>query len=859
MFANPLPAQWIQTGLPTTVVSVLAISGTNLFAGTDEGVFRSTNNGTSWTAVNTGLPTTVVSALAISDTNLFAGTYGSGVFRSTNNGTSWNAVNTGLTNTNVRVLAISGTNLFAGTDGGVFLSTNNGTSWTAASTGLTNTVVWSLAVSGTNLFAGTWGGGVFLSTNGGTSWTAASTGLTNSYVRALAVSGTNLFAGTTGGVFLSTNNGTSWTAASTGLTNSYVRALAVSGTNLFAGTTGGGVWRRPLSEITQGLVAYYPFNGNTNDESGNGNNGTLYGPTLTTDRFGNPNKAYSFNGTSDYIRVSDSQSLDIGDSLTITAWGYIPAISSGRIVRKINTWGPSSGGYILTGGSSGINTQLQLSTNPIGAVTSVTKDTALNLNEWYFIAMTYDGSTVSLFLNGSKIYSEAHTGAINLNNYDVYIGSSEGLEFFTGKIDDIRIYNRDLSDTEIQTIYHEGATLLLNTASISFGSVKVGQFKDTTIAITNTGNDTLKISNITSSNAVFSARPTTKDVPPSQSFTDTIRFAPIAIGTASGNILLYSNATSSPDTIQVSGNGFGTAALQLNTATVSFGSVKVGEFKDTTVTIANTGNDTLKISNVFSADTIFSGRPKALTIPPGTSANDTLRFKPSALGAVTGKLIVASNASSSSDTISVSGTGMSTLISFNAKTFSFGNVKLGEFKDTTVTITNTGNDTLRITNITSADTVFSVRPKVLIIAPGVSAKDTLRFKPVAITAVSGKLILTSNATSSPDTIIVSGTGISSTGVNELLSQIPKEYILTQNYPNPFNPATTISFNLPSKSFVSLKVFDGLGRELEVLLAEELDAGKYARQWNPEALPSGVYFYRLQAGSFTETKKLVLLR
>ncbi|OGU71063.1 MAG: hypothetical protein A3H45_09455 [Ignavibacteria bacterium RIFCSPLOWO2_02_FULL_55_14] len=297
----------------------------------------------------------------------------------------------------------------------------------------------------------------------------------------------------------------------------------------------------------------------------------------------------------------------------------------------------------------------------------------------------------------------------------------------------------------------------------------------------------------------------------------------------------------------------------MNTATVSFGSVKVGEFKDTTVTIANTGNDTLKISNVFSADTIFSGRPKALTIPPGTSANDTLRFKPSALGAVTGKLIVASNASSSSDTISVSGTGMSTLISFNAKTFSFGNVKLGEFKDTTVTITNTGNDTLRITNITSADTVFSVRPKVLIIAPGVSAKDTLRFKPVAITAVSGKLILTSNATSSPDTIIVSGTGISSTGVNELLSQIPKEYILTQNYPNPFNPATTISFNLPSKSFVSLKVFDGLGRELEVLLAEELDAGKYARQWNPEALPSGVYFYRLQAGSFTETKKLVLLR
>src|SRR3989338_6514331 len=76
MFANPLPAQWIQTGLPTTVVSALAISGTNLFAGTDEGGFLSTNNGTSWTAASTGLTNTVVTALAISGTNLFAGTDG---------------------------------------------------------------------------------------------------------------------------------------------------------------------------------------------------------------------------------------------------------------------------------------------------------------------------------------------------------------------------------------------------------------------------------------------------------------------------------------------------------------------------------------------------------------------------------------------------------------------------------------------------------------------------------------------------------------------------------------------------------------------------------------------------------------
>lgn len=89
--------------------------------------------------------------------------------------------------------------------------------------------------------------------------------------------------------------------------------------------------------------------------------------------------------------------------------------------------------------------------------------------------------------------------------------------------------------------------------------------------------------------------------------------------------------------------------------------------------------------------------------------------------------------------------------------------------------------------------------------------------------------------------------------------LPKSFELLQNYPNPFNPSTIISFNLPQKSFVSLKVYDLLGREIESLVSEELPAGNYKRQWNPAKLPTGVYFYQLEAGSFTETKKLIFLR
>jgi hypothetical protein len=99
-----------------------------------------------------------------------------------------------------------------------------------------------------------------------------------------------------------------------------------------------------------------------------------------------------------------------------------------------------------------------------------------------------------------------------------------------------------------------------------------------------------------------------------------------------------------------------------------------------------------------------------------------------------------------------------------------------------------------------------------------------------------------------------------TGTDNLQIDVPiKSSYLNQNYPNPFNPATTFSFSLQSRSFVSLKVFDLLGREVATIVSEDLSSGNYSRQWNASAAPSGTYFYRLQTGSFVETKKLVLLK
>jgi hypothetical protein len=94
---------------------------------------------------------------------------------------------------------------------------------------------------------------------------------------------------------------------------------------------------------------------------------------------------------------------------------------------------------------------------------------------------------------------------------------------------------------------------------------------------------------------------------------------------------------------------------------------------------------------------------------------------------------------------------------------------------------------------------------------------------------------------------------------EIYFDIPLDFLLKQNHPNPFNLSTTISFSIPERSFVSLKIFDLLGNEIAVMVSEELSEGNYTRQWDAKNLSSGVYFYRLQTGVFTETKKLILLK
>jgi len=257
--------------LPRNPVYSFMVSDTNLFIGSDGGVFLSTNNGISWRAVNNGLPASPgVSPLVAIGTNLFAACGLNGVFLSTNNGANWTAVNNGLSSLHVNSLVAKGGNLFVSTNN-VSLSTNNDKNWSAVNNGLPiEAGIQRLAFCGPNLFAGCYdngsSGGVFRSTDNGTNWSAVNNGFASNNreeVSSFAVYGTNIFVGTYyDGIYLSTNNGTNWTSVNDGLSSNDFNLfqLFVSGTILFAANTNNSIWRHQLSEMIDDKQNNLPTN-----------------------------------------------------------------------------------------------------------------------------------------------------------------------------------------------------------------------------------------------------------------------------------------------------------------------------------------------------------------------------------------------------------------------------------------------------------------------------------------------------------------------------------------------------------------------------------------------------------------------
>lgn len=213
---------------------------------------------------------------------------------------------------------------------------------------------------------------------------------------------------------------------------------------------------------TNSLLAFYPFNGNANDASGNAQHGTVYGATLTTDRFGNANSAYSFNGSSNYISLPAGTFTNL-NIYTYSCWIKASVANNGFAM----CFGESSYGYcqgLLTQPAGSITaTSYNNGSSPIQSL--IHSSSTFSLNQWLHIAMTRDFTTIKLYVNG-VLYSSSTAGTGNQNasyGTNLPIRALIGVRslfnsgtYFGGIIDDVRIYGTVLSQSEIGLLYTEG-------------------------------------------------------------------------------------------------------------------------------------------------------------------------------------------------------------------------------------------------------------------------------------------------------------------------------------------------------------------------------------------------------------------
>jgi hypothetical protein len=199
---------------------------------------------------------------------------------------------------------------------------------------------------------------------------------------------------------------------------------------------------------TNGLVGWWPFNGNANDESGNGNNGSVNGAVLTGDRSGNQEKAYSFNGTTS--RIVTSKIPNLTGNITISAWFN---------TKSLNPWGTIIDCRVSTNNGLGIEHNDKISfTTSIGTTYKfLYANHQLKTNTWVHVVAVFNGSEKLIFINGNLDNTQSSVSMLSTTEPWVFgdrgvVPSGPG-NYFKGELDDIAIWNRALTDTEISKIY----------------------------------------------------------------------------------------------------------------------------------------------------------------------------------------------------------------------------------------------------------------------------------------------------------------------------------------------------------------------------------------------------------------------
>ena len=209
-----------------------------------------------------------------------------------------------------------------------------------------------------------------------------------------------------------------------------------------------------------GLVGWWPFNGNANDESGNGNHGTINGPTLTTDRYGNQNEAYDFDGINDNISLSNVPFIN---QITLSFWINIPFDGGGITIVQNCPFFPYNTSFATSSLPTNYHQYILYSNNcPLTAQNYYLNHSGSIVNSWHNLVYTIDkNSDCRLYFDGifQGLYNGSNFENCSNKNTNLRFGGnwvSNDPQWFKGKLDDIGIWNRALTQEEITSLYNRG-------------------------------------------------------------------------------------------------------------------------------------------------------------------------------------------------------------------------------------------------------------------------------------------------------------------------------------------------------------------------------------------------------------------
>ena len=308
----------------------------------------------------------------------------------------------------------------------------------------------------------------------------------------------------------------------------------------------------------------------------------------------------------------------------------------------------------------------------------------------------------------------------------------------------------------------------LSPTSLTFAAQAVGTSSSAqSVSLSNTGSATLSITSITVSGDFSQTNTCGTSLAASASCTLSVTFKPTATGTRTGVVTITDNASPATQTVSLTGTGVDAPVVSLSPASLTFPAQQVGtSSKAQLVTLKNTGSATLRITRITVSGDFSQTNPCGSSVAVGASCTLSVTFKPTAAGTRTGAVTITDNATPSTQTISLTGTGTAPVVSLSPTSLTFPAQKVGTSSSAqSVTLRNTGNASLTITSIKASGNFSQTNTCGASVAASASCTISVTFKPTATGTRTGAVTITDNANPATQTVSLTGTGASAAVVS----------------------------------------------------------------------------------------------